>query len=72
MGGRSTFFFLRPFTSFEPTGETTQQVTAILEAGRISLDNDGAPVVLNYSSDNVVMDVQLEGQHKQSVIKSKL
>ena len=34
-----------------PTGRVTEAVTAILEAGRISIDNDGCKVLLIYDSD---------------------
>jgi len=35
-----------------PTGRVTEAVTAILEAGRRSLDNDGATVKILYESDD--------------------
>ena len=34
-----------------PTGRVTEAVTAILEAGRISLDNDGCKVNLVYNDE---------------------
>ena len=35
-----------------PTGRVTEAVTAILEAGRISLDNGGCKVTLVYDDEN--------------------
>ena len=35
-----------------PTGRVTEAVTAILEAGRLSLDNQGSKVALLYEDDN--------------------
>ena len=35
-----------------PTGRVTEAVTAILEAGRMSLDNEGCKVLLVYDNDN--------------------
>ena len=39
------------FHKLLPTGESTLQVTAILEAGRMSLDNEGKRVVINYDEE---------------------
>jgi len=48
-----------------PTGRVTEAVTAILEAGRISLDNNGCKVTLVYDDGNLankdkIMDLKLE------------
>jgi len=45
--------------AFLPTGNTTRQMTAILEAGRLSLDNGGRAVELVYDNNNQVIDLKL-------------
>jgi len=49
------------FDKILPTGNTTKQMTAILEAGRMSLDNNGANVILKYDENNEVTALALEG-----------
>lgn len=42
-----------------PTMQTTVGATAILEAGRLSLDNGGAPYNLEYEDDNTVVPTRI-------------
>lgn len=50
------------FDKILPTGRTTLLVTAILEAGRISLDNNGQIVDLKYNGDGDVESLELRGK----------
>eukprot|EP01083_Nonionella_stella_P318781 1166969_1 len=46
-----------------PTGNVTAVVTAMLEAGRISLDNDNRAVMLQYDQNDNLIGLQLEQKY---------
>ncbi|KAJ9468154.1 scyllo-inositol 2-dehydrogenase (NAD(+)) [Diplonema papillatum] len=43
-----------------PTAHSTLQVTAILEAGRLSLDNGNKDVVIQYNDEGLAVDLQIQ------------